>query len=284
MKKFLILGVAAVFALAACTAPASNSGASDGASTQASAGDTDGNGGQTETLKIGATINPAAEILQHLIDTGKAEDAGLKIEIQEFSDYTTPNQALADGSLDANLFQNTTFLGRFVDANPKDKLVSLGPVYFPPLGLYSKTVKQVSEIKDGATIAIPNDPSNGSRALELLEHEGLLKLEDGAVSVDQIAENPKNLDIKELEPSTLPAALSDVDAAVVNFNFAYGAGLTDNAKIVVEPYKEKWYNVLATREELKDDKRITTLYKLLTDEETKEWIDTEWKGIIYPVP
>ena len=282
MKKFVTFVAAGVVALAACAAPGSTTG--DQASTQASAVTASGDNGQLGTLKVGATPNPAAEIIQYVIDSGQAAEAGLTIEIQEFSDYTTPNQALADGSLDANLFQHNVFLETFVDANPKDKLVSLGPVYFPPLGLYSRTIKKVEDIQDGARIAIPNDPTNGRRALELLQHEGLIKLEDNAITVDQITENPKNLEIKEVEAATLPATLNDVDAAAVTFNFAHGAGLTQDAKIVVEPLNLKWYNVLATREELKNDNRITTLYSLLTSEQTKQWIDTEWKGIIYTAP
>lgn len=283
MKKFVTLAAAGVFALAACASPASNTGGSEGASNEATTAST-GEGGKLGTLKVGATASPEAEIIQYVIDSGQAEKAGLTIEIQEFSDYTTPNQALADGSNDANLFQHKPFLDEYLAANPNDKLISVGPVHLTPMAVYSNELKKVEDIKDGARLAIPNDLSNEARALELLAHEGLIKIEKGATNIDQITDNPKNLEIKELEAATLPAALNDFDAAAINYNYASGAGLTSENQIAVEPQDSVWYNIVATREELKDDKRVTTFYELLTSDETKKWMETEWKGLVIPAP
>lgn len=282
MKKFVTLAAAGVFALAACASP-SSTGGSEGASAEATTVAA-GEGGKLGTLKVGATASPEAEIIQYVIDSGQAEKAGLTIEIQEFSDYTTPNQALADGSNDANLFQHKPFLDEYLAANPNDKLISVGPVHLTPMAVYANSLKKVDEIKDGARLAIPNDPSNEARALELLAREGLIKVEKDATSIDQITDNPKNLEIKELEAATLPAALNDFDAAAINYNYASGAGLTSETQIAVEPQDSVWYNIVATREELKDDKRVTTFYDLLTSDETKKWMETEWKGLVIPAP
>lgn len=285
MNKFVALAAAGVFALAACASPSSTS--SEGASTPATDGATTattGEGGALGTLKVGATASPEAEIIQYLIDSGQAEKAGLTIQIQEFSDYTTPNQALADGSNDANLFQHKPFLDEYLANNPKDKLISVGPVHLTPMAVYSNGLKGVDEIKEGARLAIPNDPSNEARALELLAREGLIEVEKDATSIDQITNNPKKLEIKELEAATLPAALNDFDAAAINYNYASGAGLTSETQIAVEPQDSIWYNIVATREELKDDKRVTTFYDLLTSDETKKWMETEWKGLVIPAP
>lgn len=274
MKKLLAIAIAGVFALSACSAPGSSTAT-------ASAGVSEGKLG---TIKIGATSSPEADIIKYVIDSGQAEKAGLTVEIQEFSDYTTPNQALADGSNDANLFQHQPFLDEFLANNPKAKIVPVGPVHLTPMAIYSKKLKSIDELKDGARLAIPNDPSNEARALEILAREGLIKVEKDATSIDQITDNPKNLEIKELEAATLPAALDDFDAAAVNYNYAAGAGLTADIQIAVEPQDSIWYNLVATREELKDDPRVTTLYSLLTSDETKKWMETEWKGLVIPAP
>lgn len=281
MKKLVAIALASVMALAACAGPTSTDGASPAAN--ASEGTQQAEGGLGK-LKIGATASPEAEIIQYVIDSKQAEKAGLVIEIQEFSDYTTPNQALADGSNDANLFQHKPFLDEFLANNKDAKLTVVGPVHLTPMAVYSKKLKRVDEIADGARLAVPNDPSNEARALELLAREGLIKVEKDATNIDQITENPKNLEIKELDAATLPAALDDVDAAAINYNYASAAGLTSEIQIAAEPQDSIWYNILATREELKDDPRITTLYDLLTSDETKKWMETEWKGLVIPAP
>ncbi|WP_336249895.1 MetQ/NlpA family ABC transporter substrate-binding protein [Stomatohabitans albus] len=282
MKKLIAVVAASAFALAACAAPSSTDSASAGASSGASTAA--GEGGKLGTLKVGATASPEAEIIQYVIDSGQAERAGLVVEIQEFSDYTTPNQALADGSNDANLFQHQPFLDEYLANNPNDKIVTVGPVHLTPMAVYSKTLKSIDELGEGARLAIPNDPSNEARALELLSREGLIKVEQDATSIDQITDNPKKLEIRELEAATLPSALDDFDAAAINYNYAAGAGLTAESQIAVEPQDSVWYNIVATREELKDDPRITTFYSLLTSDETKKWMETEWKGLVIPAP
>lgn len=233
------------------------------------------------TLKVGALPVPAGDMLKWISDN-LAEEKGITIEWQEFTDYNTPNPALSDGSVDANLFQNTTFLETYNEQSGDD-LVSVGEIYLPAAAFYSEKVDSLDELEDGASIAIPNDPTNEGRALELLAAEGLIEISDGATTLNEITDNPKNLKFVEIENATLALALPDNDAAFVTASFAIPAGLSDDDTILIEGTDSKYYNVLATRDELKDDPRIVALQELLDDERTKEYILETWKGLIVPV-
>jgi len=233
------------------------------------------------TLKVGALPVPAGDMLKWISDN-LAEEKGITIEWQEFTDYNTPNPALSDGSVDANLFQNTTFLETYNEQSGDD-LVSVGEIYLPAAAFYSEKVDSLDELEDGASIAIPNDPTNEGRALELLAAEGLIEISDGATTLNEITDNPKNLKFVEIENATLALALPDNDAAFVTASFAIPAGLSDDDTILIEGTDSKYYNVLATRDELKDDPRIVALQELLNDERTKEYILETWKGLIVPV-
>ena len=233
------------------------------------------------TLKVGALPVPAGDMLKWISDN-LAEEKGITIEWQEFTDYNTPNPALSDGSVDANLFQNTTFLETYNEQSGDD-LVSVGEIYLPAAAFYSEKVDSLDELEDGASVAIPNDPTNEGRALELLAAEGLIEISDGATTLNEITDNPKNLEFVEIENATLALALPDNDAAFVTASFAIPAGLSDDDTILIEGTDSKYYNVLATREELKDDPRIVALQELLNDERTKEYILETWKGLIVPV-
>lgn len=233
------------------------------------------------TLKVGALPVPAGDMLKWISDN-LAEEKGITIEWQEFTDYNTPNPALSDGSVDANLFQNTTFLETYNEQSGDD-LVSVGEIYLPAAAFYSEKVDSLDELEDGASIAIPNDPTNEGRALELLAAEGLIEISDGATTLNEITDNPKNLKFVEIENATLALALPDNDAAFVTASFAIPAGLSDDDTILIEGTDSKYYNVLATRDELKDDPRIVALQELLDDERTKEYIVETWKGLIVPV-
>ncbi|WP_017608766.1 MetQ/NlpA family ABC transporter substrate-binding protein [Nocardiopsis xinjiangensis] len=261
----------AVLALTACGAPSENEADSTG-------------GG--ETLTVGATAVPAGEILE-FIDEELAADAGLSLEIQEFSDYIAPNTALAEGQIDANLYQHEPYLLEFNEGNDTD-LTAVQQAYLPPLGLYSEQVDSVEELENGAEIALPNDPTNEFRALVLLEESGLITLADGVEEADfslsDIEDNPEDLDFHEVEAPQLPRSLGDVDAAIVNNNYAQEAGLDfeEDSILLEEVEGNDYVNVLAARTGNADDPRIATLGELLLADETLEFIEEEYQGSVIP--
>ena len=175
-------------------------------------------------LKVGATPAPHAEILEVVKDL--LAQQGITLEIVEFNDYIQPNLAVEDGSLDANYFQHITYMNEFNESDGTH-LVSAAEIHYEPFGLYAGKTSSISDLADGAQIAVPNDTTNEARALLLLKQEGLITLKEGAgitATKADIAENPKNLDIVELEASQLPVRLADVDMAVINGNYAIDAG------------------------------------------------------------
>ncbi|HZF89247.1 MetQ/NlpA family ABC transporter substrate-binding protein [Streptomyces sp.] len=245
-----------------------------------------GSGAADDTLVVGATAVPAGEVLTYIKDN-LAEDAGLKLEIREFTDYVLPNTALQEGSLDANLYQNEPYLDDFNEAKGTD-LVPVVDAYLPPMGVYSKQTDDVTKLADGAVVAVPNDTTNEGRALRLLASEGLITLRKDAgtdASPADITANPRNLTFKELEPAQLPRSLDDVTAAVINNNYAQDAGLspTEDA-ILLESAKDNPYaNLLAVRRGDEDDPRIEKLADLLTSPEVRKFIEDEYQGSVLPV-
>lgn len=232
-------------------------------------------------LVVGASPEPHATILNFVKDE-LADDAGLTLEVQEFSDYVTPNQALDEGSIDANFFQHQPYLDEYNQANGTD-LVSVGGVTVGPMALYSNTIDDVAALGDGATIAVPNDPTNEARALTVLADAGLIEFPDDGQIPDDITANPKNLQFEELEAAQVPRALEDVDAAVINDNYALEAGFTKEDQLSVEKVEGNPYaNVLVTRADNADDPRVATLLELLQSPETRQFIETEYKGLIVP--
>ncbi|MGQ3075503.1 MAG: MetQ/NlpA family ABC transporter substrate-binding protein [Ferrovibrionaceae bacterium] len=201
------------------------------------------------TLKVGVTAGPHAQILE--VAKTLAARNGLKINIVEFSDYIQPNAALAQGDLDVNIYQHRPFL----DQQVKDrgyKIVAVADTVVFPMGIYSKKVKKLDELKAGARIAIPNDPTNGGRALLLLEKVGLIKLDPKAglkAGPADVTDNPRKLKIVELEAAQLPRALDEVDAAAVNTNYALPAGLVPTRDaIAIETPESPYVNIIAVRQ------------------------------------
>ncbi|MEV7286613.1 MetQ/NlpA family ABC transporter substrate-binding protein [Streptomyces sp. NPDC093252] len=246
----------------------------------------DSGGADGDTLVVGATAVPAGEVLTYIKDH-LAEDAGLALEIREFTDYVVPNTALQEGSLDANLYQNKPYLDDFNQAKGTD-LVPVADAYLPPMGVYSKQVGDVTDLPDGATVAVPNDTTNEGRALRLLAAEGVITLKDDAAtdaSPADITANPRNLTIKELEPAQLPRSLDDVDAAVINNNFAQDAGLSPaKDAILLESARDNPYaNILAVKRGDEDDPRVAKLVKLLASAEVKRFIEDTYQGSVLPV-
>ncbi|GGV47096.1 lipoprotein [Streptomyces longisporoflavus] len=247
-------------------------------------GDSGSAGG--DTLTVGATPTPAGEVLTY-IKENLAKKEGLDLRITEFTDYVTPNTALQEGSLDANLYQHTPYLEDF-NKSKKTELKPVTEVYLPPMGVYAKKTKDVTRLPEGATVAVPNDTTNEGRALELLASKGVIGLKKGAganATPEDITSNPKKLTVKPLEPAQLPRSLDDVDAAVINNNYALDAGLSPkkDAILLESPKDNPYNNVLAVKKGDEDDPRIRKLAKLLTSPEVKQFIEDEYKGSVLPV-
>ncbi|PRX32518.1 D-methionine transport system substrate-binding protein [Orenia metallireducens] len=239
---------------------------------------------KADKIVVGATPVPHAEILNDVVK-GLLEKEGITLEVKEFTDYVTPNLALADGSIDANFFQHTPYLNNFAEERGLD-LVSIAKVHVEPIGLYSKKISKLEELKDGSVIAIPSDATNEGRALLLLESKGLIKLSDKAgltaTPVD-IVENPKNLEFKELEAAQLPRVLKDVTAAIINTNYALEADLVPTKDaLIIEGSESPYANILAVRTEDKDNETLQKLVKALNSPEVKEYIADKYKGAIVP--
>lgn len=277
MKNSIRIVAAVATAALSLTALAACSTASDSSS---DAGSGSGSG-DLGTIKVGALATPAGDILKFVSDN-LAADAGLTIEFTEFTDYNTPNTALSDGSIDANLFQNSTFLDTY-NEQAGGTLVSAGEVYLPSAAFYSDKVSSLDDLEDGAKIAIPNDPTNEGRALKILAAEGLIEVTDEPTVLADITKNPHDYEFVEIENATLAQAVADVDTAFVTISFALPAGLTAKQAILIEGSDSPYFNVLATSDELKDDPRVAKLYELLTSQQTKDYIDETWGGLVVPV-
>ena len=235
------------------------------------------------TLKIGATPVPHAEILEQIKPDLK--EKGITLEIVEFNDYVQPNIALNDKELDANFFQHEPYLNDFIKEHKDVKLKNAGGVHIEPMGVYSKKIKDLKELSDGATVSIPNDPTNGGRSLLLLQKAGLLKLKDGVnetATVQDIAENPKNLQIQEVEAAQLPRTLEDVDISIINTNFAMNADLNPmKDALFIEDKTSPYVNIVAVREDENRDE-IKALVTSLQSDKVKKFIEDTYKGAIVP--
>ncbi|MER6675882.1 MetQ/NlpA family ABC transporter substrate-binding protein [Streptomyces sp. NPDC000983] len=249
-------------------------------------GSSDSDSSSTDTsgpLVVAASPVPHAEILTYVKDN-LAKDAGLDLEVKEFTDYVTPNTATEDGSVDANYFQNQPYLDDFNKKNGTHIVPSV-TVHLEPLGLYSSKVKSADDLKSGATIAVPNDSVNEARALKLLDANGIITLKDGVgneATPADIVENPKKLEFKELEAAQTPRSLSDVDAAVINGNYAIEADLkpAEDALVLESADDNPYGNFLAVKEGNENDPRVKKLEKLLTSPEVKKFIEDKYAGSV----
>lgn len=273
----ILIGAAALtLAVAACGAP----------SEQAAGPTEDGQA----PLRVGVNPVPHGDILA-FIDENLAEEAGLELDIVEIADYNTPNAQLVDGDLDANYFQHRSFLNEWLENGPDADLTYITDVHIERLGLYSEDVESVDDLPEGAEIAVPNDPANLNRALGILETEGLITVDPEAgetATENDITDNPNDLTITPLEAAQLPRSISDVDAAVVNGNYAIEADLTEESNLLAwEPegddYVEKYANGLVALDENVDDERVRLLADLLHDEQVLEYIQQAWQGVVLAV-
>nr|WP_240942876.1 MetQ/NlpA family ABC transporter substrate-binding protein [Planosporangium thailandense] len=236
-------------------------------------------------LKVGVSPVPHGEILKYVKDNLAAK-AGLKLDIIEFSDYVQPNAALADKKLDANYFQHVPYL----DEEKKSKgykFTAVAPVHLEPLGVYSKKVKSLSDVPQGAVVSIPNDPSNSGRALNLLAAKGLITLKAGVgvnATERDVTDNPKKLQFKELEAAQLPRSLDDVALSVINGNYAIQANLTPSkdALAIESADNNPYANVVVVRTGDEHDPRVVKLESLLRSPEVKKFIEDKYHGSVIP--
>ncbi|MEV2245895.1 MetQ/NlpA family ABC transporter substrate-binding protein [Streptomyces sp. NPDC049970] len=246
-----------------------------------------GTGAKADTSKalvVAASPTPHADILDY-VKKNLADKAGLKLEVKEFTDYVLPNTATENGQVDANFFQHKPYLDDFNKKN-KTHIVPVVNVHLEPLGLYAKKLKDVKDIKPGQTVAVPNDTTNEGRALQLLAENGLITVKDGVGTNAKLSDitDKKGLEFKEIEAATVPRALDDVDAAVINGNYAIEAGLKPGQdSLVLEKADGNPYaNFLAVKDGNEDDPRVQKLAKLLNSDEVKKFIEDTYKGSIIP--
>ena len=236
----------------------------------------------TKVLKVGATAVPHAEILEQVKDDLAKE--GIDLQIVEFSDYVQPNLATNDKELDANYFQHIPYLDNFVEEHPEVKLVNAGGIHIEPMGIYSKKVKDLKDLAEGASVPIPNATTNGGRALAPLEKAGLIKLKDGVgikATVQDIVDNPKNLKVQELEAAQVPRTLDDVDAAVINSNFAMQVQLNPvKDSLIIEDASSPYVNIVAVRTGDENRPEIQALMKALKSDKVKKFIEEKYAGAV----
>ena len=272
MKKFLI-GILTLGVIFSC-----------GKKEETPAADTGNPEAQKEQkLVIGATPTPHAEILEQVKEELKKE--GVDLEIKIFDDYVLPNRLLGEKTLDANYFQHVPYMEEFAQKNNME-LVAVAKIHVEPLAVYSKSVKDLSELPEGADVLIPNDPTNRGRALILLDKSGIIKLKDNQKldsTIEDMAENPKKLKVTALNADQIPTRLGEVGAAVINGNFAMKNNLnplTDS--IFIEDKDSPYANVITVLKGNENDEIIQKLVKALQSEKIKKFIEEKYQGSVVP--
>ncbi len=273
MKKTLIASLAALAAVGFLAGCGGDKAASSAPAKSPSAD-------KAATIKVGVSPVPHKEIIDTVKD--KLAKDGVNVEVVEFTDYVQPNLALNDKSLDANYFQHKPYLDEFCKSRGL-KLVSLGTVHLEPMSVYSTKIKALKDLPDGAHVTIPNDPTNGGRALLVLQSAGLIKLKEGApitATPQDIADNPKNLKFSELEAPQLPRSLEDSDIAIINMNFALEAKIDPKSAIYTEGSDSPYANIVAVREGDENRPELQKLMKALNSKEVKDFIEKKYGGSI----
>lgn len=234
-------------------------------------------------ISVGITPGYSEQVMEYVAK--EAAKQGLTVNIKTFSDYVTPDQALAAGDIDLNSFQHGPFLQAFNEKNGTH-LVSIGNTYLAPLRVYSNKITSIKDVPDGAKVSIPNDPSNGGRALLLLDHNGLLKLKPGTdptkATINDIAENPKKLEIIELEAAQLPRSLDDVTISVINAGYAKSANLDSKKALATEDNTSPYVNIIAAREQDKDNPTYQKFVKIFQSDNVRKYINDNFSDGLVP--
>lgn len=246
-----------------------------------------GKDGDDKTIKVGASPAPHAEILKEV--ESELEKDGYKLEIVEFQDYVQPNKALDAGDIDANYFQHKPYMDEF-NAKQETELVSIGAIHYEPLGLYQGEKKSIDELAESDKIAVPNDTTNEARALLLLESEGLIKLKKDAgltATKQDVVENPKKLEIVELEAAIIPRSMSSVAMGVINGNYALSAGIKEETAITFESSDSEaaktYANIIAVKKGNEDSEKSKALFKAMTSDKIKKFIEKKYGKAVVPV-
>ena len=284
MKKLfaMVMALAMVLSLAAC-----GSGAASKDDAAASAAASAAAAGQS-VLKVAASPSPHAEILEQVKPI--LAEQGIDLQVTEYEDYVIPNTAVEDGLEDANYFQHAPYLDNFNQENGTH-LVSVGSIHYEPMGIFPGKTASLEELADGATVAVPNDVTNEARALQLLQANGLITIDEAAglnATPNDIVDNPKNLQFKELEAAHLPEAVKDVDIAVINGNYAIPAGfsVSEDALAIEAADSEAaqtFANLIAVKEGNEEDPRVKALLEALTSDTVKEYINNTYNGAVQPI-
>lgn len=234
-----------------------------------------------EKITIGASQVPHSEILEFVKPI--LEKEGYDLDVKVFFDYVIPNLAVNDGELDGNYFQHIPYLNEF-NKNKGTKIAKVTAVHIEPMGVYSKKIKDIKDLPNNAKVSLPNDPTNESRALNILAKAGLIELSPNELNTPlDITKNPKNLKFIEIEAASTPRTLDDVDIALINTNYALSVGLNPvNDALVIESKDSPYVNVLAVKEGNEDKDKIKALAKALNSQEVKEFIQEKFKGAVVP--
>lgn len=276
-----LAGIVAAAGLAlALTACDGNSGAATTAAASSGAA-------SDNVITVGASPSPHAEILEAI--KPELEAQGYELKVAEYSDYVQPNVALSEGDLDANYFQHLPYLENYNTENGTD-LASAGAIHFEPMGLYAGKSSDITNVPDGAKIAVPSDATNEARALLLLQDQGVIKLTDGVgleATANDIVENPHNVELVEVEAAAVPRSLQDVDFGVINGNYALSAGLDTSATLASEgadsEAAQTYANIIAVRNGDEDSEKTQALLKALTSDTARKFIEDTYKGSVIPV-
>lgn len=238
---------------------------------------------ETVTLNVAASPTPHAVILEQCV--APLAEQGIDLQIHEYGDYVIPNTAVEDGEEDANYFQHVPYLDEFNETRGTH-LVSVAGIHVEPMGIYAGKSNSLEDLPDGATIAVPNDATNEGRALLLLEAQGIIKLKDSsnlAATPNDIAENPKNLEFKEVEAATIPSIVSEVDLAVINSNYALGAGYNPvEDSLAIESSDSPYVNILVVKEGNENNEAVQALIKVLQSDAIRDFINEEFDGAVVP--
>ncbi len=277
-KKFLTLALslALCLSLAACGGKKTETPAAQEPAAEEPAA-------ETTVLNVAASATPHAEILEQVKPI--LAEQGIDLQIHEYGDYVVPNTAVEEGEEDANYFQHIPYLDSF-NAKEGTHLVSVGGVHIEPMGIYAGKTASLEELADGATIAIPNDPTNEGRALLLLEAQGLIKLTDSTnleATPNDIAENPKNLTFKELEAAMIPNTVEEVDLSVINVNYALEAGFNPTTDaLAIEDADSPYVNIVAVKEGNEQNPAILALVEALQSDTVRDYITETYGGAVIP--
>ncbi|HIT32711.1 MAG TPA: metal ABC transporter substrate-binding protein [Candidatus Enterenecus stercoripullorum] len=286
-KKVLALALACAVSLSLLAGCGNGDSGNSSSPAGSDAGAENSAAAESVTIRVGATPAPHVQILEQVVDV--LAEQGITLEIVEINDYNTPNDGVEDGSLDANYFQHITYMNEYNESH-STHLVSVGEIHYEPLGLYAGKTASVEDLPDGAQIAVPNDATNEARALLLLEQEGLITLAENAginATVLDIVDNPKNLEIVELEAAQIPSRLADVDLAVINGNYAMGAGMLVSDALAIESSEGEaataYANVVAVKEGNENNEAILALVDALKSDEVKAYMEETFQGSVVPL-